>query len=37
MLENLTIAIQGFSDFAEDVKDHMGRILAEEFAAIVGT
>ncbi len=37
VLENLTIAIRGFSDFAEDVKERMGRILAEEFAAIVGT
>lgn len=36
VLENLTIAIRGFADFEEQVKERMGRILAEEFAAVAG-
>lgn len=36
VLENLTIQIRGFADFEAQVKQRMGRILAEEFAAVVG-
>jgi transposase InsO family protein len=37
VLENLTIAIHILPDFAEEVKEHMSCILAEEFAAVMGT
>ena len=37
VLENLILTIRTLPDFAEDVKEHMGRILTEEFDAIVGT